>query len=733
MRFALSSASEASADEDAAGEATFGGRDLRTRAGRLGIASTSTANRAKAQQQQLPSTLPRASSSKSAAQSESPEVKRTKWLPPWIKASPEQQRRRRDGQGSASDSSGGSGQEDDARESMSARRQRRRTPTAQRHRMPSRIASSSSSSQLSSDLEDESDGQEELASPAHRRRTRRRSRSRRVADEDEDGSFASREDSIEDDEALRNIRLAGDEEQWDGEWGNVLRKSSSRWSSLVARRQTPTPAAGASASSPSSLAADKGSFSIVRPPGGGANSSSSQDSDLAPLLSRLRIEKEEAERQTRAEFEAREKRLWDGIEAAISAAEQEAAKRAKQEADRLAKETREREEKERLFKEAQEAEQRRKKEEEERSAAATKAKKEEEDRRARAEEEQKARDAKAAADSEALAGLAGGSALLSAARKDWAHWRDEMARIKREVLPVVKSNPAWKKSCFVAKRQITPKIGQLTNSRTEIDRIASAISSLLSEAKSAPGCEKGEIYEWVLNHLAKCLIRQAEQEVAVKVDTAYPLARLVLRIMLAGGHAEGLGKVLMARLVKKSPWVVGYVPSRADAPDVQEDPTALAKLVGKSSPDETSVQFTSRQAGILAFYFALCQTDLVDSAAPGTTAVTAAQQVPSQFHPSALWHWSARCVTPPMTGHALIATLWCTLLDVASPYLLERYPSQFAKVLRLLLKEGLRGEKAGFVKLEEATSARGRLRLLLEEWEKEGRVKEAGKGRAVDP
>lgn len=81
---------------------------------------------------------------------------------------------------------------------------------------------------------------------------------------------------------------------------------------------------------------------------------------------------------------------------------------------------------------------------------------------------------------------------------------------------------------------------------------------MLTSARGAS--PSGEIYVWVLNHLSKCLIRQAEQEVAAKQDTAFPLARVVVWLMLLG-HGE-LGEVLMARLNKKCPWTVGYLPGR---------------------------------------------------------------------------------------------------------------------------------------------------------------------------
>lgn len=45
--------------------------------------------------------------------------------------------------------------------------------------------------------------------------------------------------------------------------------------------------------------------------------------------------------------------------------------------------------------------------------------------------------------------------------------------IKSDILPVVGRNPDFKKACGAVKRQLTPKIGQLTNDRREILRIVS--------------------------------------------------------------------------------------------------------------------------------------------------------------------------------------------------------------------------------------------------------------------
>lgn len=43
--------------------------------------------------------------------------------------------------------------------------------------------------------------------------------------------------------------------------------------------------------------------------------------------------------------------------------------------------------------------------------------------------------------------------------------------IKTEILPKVNGSPEWKKKCNAVKRQVTPKVGQITNDRQAILRI----------------------------------------------------------------------------------------------------------------------------------------------------------------------------------------------------------------------------------------------------------------------
>lgn len=66
-------------------------------------------------------------------------------------------------------------------------------------------------------------------------------------------------------------------------------------------------------------------------------------------------------------------------------------------------------------------------------------------------------------------------------------------------------------------------------------------------------------YAYLLSHVSKVLITQAQSEITSKPASAFPLAKVVVGLMLRG-HAA-LGDVLFARFVKKCPWVVPFYPA----------------------------------------------------------------------------------------------------------------------------------------------------------------------------
>ncbi|SPC60715.1 related to GLE1 - RNA export mediator [Ustilago sp. UG-2017b] len=429
--------------------------------------------------------------------------------------------------------------------------------------------------------------------------------------------------------------------------------------------------------------------------------------EVQALLSSLNMRRAEEDAEVKRAFEARNKDLWSGIDASILAAETEARKAAAAEAARL-EAARKTQEAERKTAQARQAEQERMEAEKKAAAAEAERKKQEAEAQAEKQKQSEAEQAKAAA----MGGT--GDDIRKTALREYVGWMEKIRNIKTNVLPAISSNPELRKQCFAAKRQITPKVGQLTNSRQEITRITQAIASVLDAAKQAAATGSGDVYTWILNHLSKCLIRQAEQEVAAKQDTAYPLARVVVWLILLG-HVE-LGDVLMARLCKKCPWVIPAWPGRRK----EMDEATYRKVMGYKSADETTENYSNRMNGISAFYFAILQT--VPSAPPGASTLDL-ERIPVHLRSTTLWRWSVRALTPSMAGvafldHPMCPSTWAVFIEIAGTYALKLYGKQMRKVFELLLRDGLQGKKAGWLQQDKpyVKAATVRLELLLTDW-----------------
>jgi nucleoporin GLE1 len=134
-------------------------------------------------------------------------------------------------------------------------------------------------------------------------------------------------------------------------------------------------------------------------------------------------------------------------------------------------------------------------------------------------------------------------------------------------------------------------------------------------------------------------------------------------------------------------------------------------------------------SGIIAFYFAICQT--TPTAPPGATSMDV-KLIPNHFRIKALWTWQARAMSQRVLDQSLSPALWSALIEVAGPTLLSTYGKQVVKVWRLMLVEGLGQEKAAFCKMATANSAKVRLKQLLEDWSRSGQVQGATGGREME-
>lgn len=187
--------------------------------------------------------------------------------------------------------------------------------------------------------------------------------------------------------------------------------------------------------------------------------------EVRTLLTSLNVKHDEQQKKEREAFEARNRALWQSIDASILAAEEEAKKAAAAEAEQLAAARRAQEEAEKKAEEERENERRR-------IESEKKAKEEEEARKKKAEEERKKDEEEARQREEKEKAMGGGGQDIKlAAQKEFDGWTAKITHIKQNVLPMISQNPDLRKQCFAAKRQITPKVGQLTNSKQEIVRI----------------------------------------------------------------------------------------------------------------------------------------------------------------------------------------------------------------------------------------------------------------------
>ena len=232
-------------------------------------------------------------------------------------------------------------------------------------------------------------------------------------------------------------------------------------------------------------------------------------------------------------------------------------------------------------------------------------------------------------------------------------------------------------------------------------------------------------YRWGLNHLSKCLIKQAETELISRNAAGFPLGRVVVGLLLRG-HAE-LGEVLYARLVKKCFWLTAWFPRRT--PEMDE--AAHRKLLGYASPTsgETTAQYGDRMAGIVALWAAIVQTSPLEapqSENPSDKSVLA--RVPPVLRPANGWTWLVRMFSPPLVGLEPTPRLLDTFITLAGPAMLETYPTQFPKLVVALLDHGI--NEAGFA--AKAKPAVVRLSITLEGWRDHGREYQPVAGRALD-
>jgi nucleoporin GLE1 len=215
-------------------------------------------------------------------------------------------------------------------------------------------------------------------------------------------------------------------------------------------------------------------------------------------------------------------------------------------------------------------------------------------------------------------------------------------------------------------------------------------------------------YSYLLSHLAKQLIKQAESEVSANDAAAFPLARLVVALLLRG-HAA-FGEMLFSRLVKKCPWVIPYCPPRLPNQPRDEWEKSIGRLA------ETLPEYIGRMSGIASLYFAILQTSLSGisrMSQPPTPQQLLILVIP-QFRLPAAWTWLSNALRDPMPAQSPTAHLLTAWMEIAGAEALRVFgPKQLGKVFEVILSEGL--AEGGKIK-GDSEAARQRLGIVLKEW-----------------
>ena len=120
-------------------------------------------------------------------------------------------------------------------------------------------------------------------------------------------------------------------------------------------------------------------------------------------------------------------------------------------------------------------------------------------------------------------------------------------------------------------------------------------------------------------------------------------------------------------------------------------------------------------AGIIRLYAAILQTPIEEPVPAGQL-----PPIPTYFRPAAGWDWLVRLLRPPLVGLEPTPLLLDSFLSTAGFALSQAFGSQFDKLVRCLLEEGIYHNRAGFASASRPTIVK--LELTLEAWRQSGHI-----------
>jgi len=221
--------------------------------------------------------------------------------------------------------------------------------------------------------------------------------------------------------------------------------------------------------------------------------------------------------------------------------------------------------------------------------------------------------------------------------------------VKSNPLKFVKSNKEFKAKWGTLRRQIVPKIGQLTNDPTAISRIVRFFCTcytqcanysmqtrqLIEIVKPSHGPQHDQaIYFAACSSLAKAILLQAETEVTAEKRSAAPLAQVAFTLL---DTLEHFPSIFYAKLVQRcGGWPIPLVVPGKDVdgrPWANKDERIKISGIRKSTSGEgleTTEEYSNRVSAIMRVYFHILKVRPVD------------KPLHTMFQLPRYWTWFAR-------------------------------------------------------------------------------------------
>ncbi|KAG6887291.1 hypothetical protein C0995_016371 [Termitomyces sp. Mi166 len=435
-----------------------------------------------------------------------------------------------------------------------------------------------------------------------------------------------------------------------------------------------------------------------------------QVQEVEAHFERLRLKARQEEDQLVRDMKARQTKIWEGIEGVIKAEEEMIRAKLAEEARQREEEERKREQKRREEEEARKAKQ--EKEAAEKKAREEEARKAEEEKRKQKEKEEEAARLKRAQELEEVQQREIRSIVgMTTAEADWKLYHSFLEATKKDTMNIVKADKVAKSVWSQGRREITPKIGQLTSDPGEINRISLEIYYILNPRNGNP--LHPAIYKALLYSLSKAIILQAETEVTAEKNSAKPLATVAFNLLET---VKDFGEVFFSKLVQRAggwpvPYLVPFDDYSGSDPARKKAVERVRKLAMGFREDgdnemETLDVYISRVSGIMRIYFNILKFT------PSQQPLHAAFQLPR------FWTWLTRLLrNKQLLELPITPNLIYTALDVMDIDGRKIWGRQYNKLLELIYEGVTMGYEPGKLiggTSPEANSARSRVQMTVE-------------------